>query len=260
VALLEETSSGLVPLPDAAGYWGSKTLAGQVVCGVFGRAVERCADERWRVARLTVDLVRMTSFATVQITTSVVHRSRRLTVVDAVLRQDGCVAARASALLVPRGGSAPTGRVWSEEACMPPPPASGAPSTARPLEGLLAYAGDDLIGSPSPTRWSGGDEPKYLWWDLNHELVAGEEMSPLTRAAFVADTANPLTAWGTHGLEVINADMTLTLARDPRDTVLGLGARSFLMGGGTTTGMASMHDRHGAIGVVAVISLTRGGG
>jgi hypothetical protein len=73
----------------------------------------------------------------------------------------------------------------------------------RGLGGLVAFAGDERVGVSYRDRWSSGDQPKYLWWDLDRELVAGEQMSPLTRAAFLADTANPLTGWGTDGLEVI---------------------------------------------------------
>lgn len=256
MALLEESPAGLVPLAGAAGFWGPTTLAGPVVSGVVGRAIENSGcDSSWRVARLTVDLVRMTTFANLKVSTSVVHTSRRLTVVHAVLEQDERVVARGTGLLVRRDGPASVGRAWSHASSMPPPPKTFPDATARLLDGLVAFAGDDQVGASNPARWSGGDQPKYLWWDLDLELVHGEPMSPLTRAAFLADTANPLTGWGTEGLEVVNADVTLTLARDPEGTVLGLAARDYLAGPGVTTGTAVMHDPQGPIGTVSVVSL-----
>jgi hypothetical protein len=256
VALLVETPAGLVPSNGAAGFWGRTTLAGQVVSGVVGRAVERGGgDSSWRVARLTVDLVRMTTFANLQVSTSVVHTSRRITVVEAVIEQDKRVVARGTGLLVKRVGPAVANRVWSAAVSMPPPPETFPDARDRLLDGLVAFAGDDRDGVSDPDRWSSEDKPKYLWWDLDHELVAGEQMSPLTRAAFLADTANPLTGWGTDGLKVINADVTLTLARDPEGTVLGLEARDYLPGHGATTATAVMHDRRGPIGTVSVVSL-----
>lgn len=261
MALLHEIDGQLVPQAAAAGFWGPTTLAGQVVTGVLGRSAELdLPDDSWRLGRLTVDMVKMTTLDPFTISTTRVHVGRRLLVTDVALEQRGRVTARARATAVPRDGAATVGAVWSASSTMPPPPAPRDRDTAGAVfAGLLAYSGDDAAGTPDPTRWSSGEEPKYVWWHLDHELVLGESMSPTTRAAFLADTTNPLTGWGSAGLEAINADCTLTLTREPEGTVLGLEARDLVAGPGVSTGSAVVHDVRGPVGLVSVLSLLASG-
>lgn len=57
------------------------------------------------------------------------------------------------------------------------------------------------------------------------DLVDGEELTPLLRAALAVDVTSSLTNFSTDGLAFINADYTLTLSRLPRGLYIGMAAR-----------------------------------
>ncbi|WP_425427116.1 hypothetical protein [Blastococcus aggregatus] len=51
------------------------------------------------------------------------------------------------------------------------------------------------------------------------EFVAGQPLTPMLRAALMADFTNPLANSGSVGLAFINVDVTMYLVRDPRGGV-----------------------------------------
>jgi hypothetical protein len=79
-------------------------------------------------------------------------------------------------------------------------------------------------------------------------LIAGEELTPFTRAAMAGDMVSSLTHYGTAGLEFINADYTLTLSRLPQGPYLGLAASTHFSHAGVATGTATIVDQYGPIG------------
>ena len=103
----------LVPSPLARGPWGS-TISGTYIGGLLGRAIERAGgDPDLQPARLTVDLLRPVALADpVRVDTSVEREGRRIRLVDAAMRQNDIVVARASALFL-RRGEQPTDPAWT---------------------------------------------------------------------------------------------------------------------------------------------------
>jgi hypothetical protein len=71
----------------------------------------------------------------------------------------------------------------------------------------------------------------------------------------VADVSNPLMNWGSHGLQFVNSDVTMLLAREPEGTMIGLAARDRQEAGGVSVGTAVMFDSGGPIGLTTVTSL-----
>lgn len=65
--------------------------------------------------------------------------------------------------------------------------------------------------------------------------------------------------WGSRGIGYINADMTLTLTRDPEGPALGLLAQNHIAAAGIAVGTAVLYDRNGALGtsVVSTVSNAR---
>jgi hypothetical protein len=80
-------------------------------------------------------------------------------------------------------------------------------------------------------------------------------MSPFVRAAAVADVANPLTNWGSDGLQFVNSDVTLLLSRLPQGTMIGMAARDRQEADGVSVGSAVMYDVAGPVGLVTVTAL-----
>ena len=93
----------LLPDPVAQGPWGP-TLSGHVVGGILARAVEQAGGgDGLQPARLTVDLLRPTAIAPLEVRTVVQRQGRRIRLVDGALVQNGDIVSRASAVFLRRG-------------------------------------------------------------------------------------------------------------------------------------------------------------
>ena len=64
-----------------------------------------------------------------------------------------------------------------------------------------------------------------------------------------------VTNWGSHGVEHINADITLTLARLPVSREVGLAAVDRISAEGIAIGTATVFDRQGRLGTATVSAL-----
>ena len=74
-------------------------------------------------------------------------------------------------------------------------------------------------------------------------------------AASVADSTSMVTNWGSNGVEYINTDITLTLARLPRGREIGLHAIDRVNHDGIAVGTATVFDREGRLGTAVVTSI-----
>jgi hypothetical protein len=248
-----------VPTTFARGPWG-ETISGMVLGGLLGHVIDRdTGDPELQPARLTVDLLRPAGIAPLTARTTVVRQGRRLKLVEAELLQADTVVARASALLLRRGDQ-PPGEVWSSPLVMPPPPPE--PESSRDMSPILVWAyGRDRGAagfSIDLTEW-GYAGPKFVWLRDVKPLVAGEPMTPLTRAAMAGDVSSSLTHYGTAGLQYINADYTVTLSRLPVGPYLGLAALTHSSDEGVAAGSAAIFDLDGLIGAATVTALANPG-
>jgi hypothetical protein len=238
----------LVPSPLARGPWGS-TISGTYVGGLLGRAVERCGAPDLQPARLTVDLLRPVALADpVRVDTSVQRQGRRLRLVDATLRQNDTVVARASALFL-RRGEQPPDPAWTLPIEMPPPPSQPADVSGDFTMELWTYSSNSELTAPSNdlSQWRHGGQ-KYAWVRDVKPLVTGEQVSPFVRAAMAGDVTSSLTHSSASGLNYINADYTLTLSRLPEGEVIGLAGLTHYSHAGVATGPATLCEHLGPLG------------
>jgi acyl-CoA thioesterase len=239
----------LVPSPLARGPWGS-TVSGTYVGGLLGRAVEQAGgDAELQPARLTVDLLRPVALAhPVRVDTRVEREGRRIRLVDAAMRQNGTVVARASALYL-RRAEQPADSAWTLPIDMPPPPTQPADVSGDFTMELWTYSSNAELGAPSNdlSAWRHGGQ-KYAWVRDVKPLVDGETVSPFVRAAMAGDVTSSLTHSSASGLNYINADYTLTLSRLPDGEFIGLAGLTHYSHAGVATGTATLFDRLGPIG------------
>ncbi|MFF1734575.1 acyl-CoA thioesterase domain-containing protein [Streptomyces sp. NPDC058247] len=245
----------LRPQPRALSQWGGGAqLRGMAVSGALARAAERGVPEiegtaDLRPVRWTLDLCRPASSAPCTATANVVRRGRRLCLVDAYMFQNDRMVARASALFLAVGGSA-RGNVWSPATRPSAPPAKLRSSTTEPR--LYFSEGIGWTGTPAPHQTSG----RKMTWHFPSQVVQGERATPFQQAAMVADVVNVVSNWGDGGLEFINADVTLALARLPaHDQELGLAAEQRVEENGVAVGSAAVFDRLGVLGTATVTGL-----
>lgn len=240
-----------LPSPSAVGPWGPSTVSGLVVCGLVGYAAEQAAgDEDFVGTRLTVDMVRMAAQGELRTESTVLREGRRLRLVDVTITQQGRNVAHGRGVFA-RRSQTPPGEVWAPGVVMPAPP----DADETPVFGPKPYVGDQALPARDFDPWRDASQAKYVWYDFDATLVEGEQTSPFVRAAAVADVSNPLTNWGSEGLQFVNSDVTMLLSRLPEGTMLGLAARDRHDAGGISVGTAVMYDRVGPIGVTTVAAL-----
>jgi acyl-CoA thioesterase superfamily protein len=250
-----QDESHYVPTEIARGGWGP-SISGHVVGGLLGWAVERAVDDpQLQPARLTVDLPRPTALEPVEVHTRVQHDRRRLRLVEAVLIQRGAPVARGSALFLRRGPQ-PDGHVWSQSVQMPPLPIEQ--DGAHPSLFMRTYGWGAGIQNPDP-EWAHTSGPKYTWLHETRPLIDGEPLSAFTRAAMAADITASIANWGTHALQFINADYTLTLSRLPEGPHIGLASLTHYSHDGVATGSAVLVDHKGPIGSGVTVSIAHSG-
>jgi hypothetical protein len=224
-------------------------LHGRLLAGLAARAVEGAGhDPALRVVRLTVDMFRSPPMSPLHTSTRVVRDGRRVRVVDVSIRSADVEVARASALLL-RTGPHPDGVMWQ------------APEWDVPLPETLPTPeqGDTFGGWEIRLLTPGGfwtAERKRLWARDRWQLVAGEQPSPVVRAALAADLPNPLANSNTDGLQFINADLTLFLGRPPVSEWIGLEVAGHVGHDGVAVGSCTLYDTVGAIGSSSVCAIT----
>lgn len=246
-AFFVPSDAGLLPTPSARSPWSPDMLHGRLLGGLAVRQVlGDHGDPALRVSRVTVDLYRFPPMVALRVRSRIVRDGRRIRVVDAeVETAEGTGLARASVVLL-RAGEQPAEQPWSpREWGMPhpdalePPPPSDFPMQMRP--------------APGGGFRDAGQRKVWLRDDL--QLIAGEELAPATRAVMAADLASPLSNSGTGGLDFINADITLYLARPPTGEWLGLEVTGHVSADGIATGQCRMYDLEGAVGYSIVCAL-----
>jgi hypothetical protein len=243
----------LVPTELAQSMWDTDQLHGVAVSGALARALERQVADHGRPdlhpARLTVDLFRPATMAPCDVTAEVVREGRRICVVDALLTQHGRPVARATAVFL-AATARTVGEVWSPSERPAPPPLDVAPPTTTPHVPFLHSA----------SGWSQHfgehqNASRKQLWSTAIPVLAGERITPFQAAAALADGASLVTNWGTRGVEYINTDITLTLARQPDGVEVGLWAVDRVEHAGIAVGTATVFDRTGPLGTAVVTSL-----
>ena len=93
-------------------------------------------------------------------------------------------------------------------------------------------------------------------WQVGVSVVPEEVPSGFVVAASVADSTSMVTNWGSNGVEYINTDITLTLARVPVGREIGLTAVDRVSADGIAVGTATVFDRHGRLGTSVTTAIS----
>ena len=89
-ALFVTGPSGFRPTALALRPWTSELLHGGPVAGLIAREAQRCEpDERLRVARLTVELIRPVGLSPISLEARLIRPGHKVQLVEVAARQDG---------------------------------------------------------------------------------------------------------------------------------------------------------------------------
>lgn len=247
------SGDALTPTDLARSMWDDDQMHGVALSGALARGVEQRVRDLGREdlspARYTVDLFKAARMRPCLVTTEVVREGPRICLVDAVLTQDDVPVARASTLFL-KPTAATGGSVWSPTERPAPPPLDVAPPADGPHVPFFH----------SSAGWSQSfgthqNDARKSSWNTGIPVVDEERTSPFQAVAAIADGASLVTNWGDRGVEYINTDITLTLARRPDGVSIGMSAVDRVEVDGVAVGTAAVFDRSGPLGTAVVTSL-----
>jgi hypothetical protein len=253
IAYFDRDGELLLPQAPACSMWSDDQMHGVALSGALARAAEHQLDEVGRTdlipARWTVDLFKPARMQPSKFNTEVVREGSRICLVDVTLIQDGQRVARASATFLKPTATAP-GAVWEPGERPSPPPAELAPPTTDAR--VPFFRSDSDWSQDFREHQNAGRKAS---WNSSFPIVAGEPLTGFQAAAATADGGSMVTNWGTGGVEYINTDIAMTLARPPVGIEVGLLATDRVEHDGIAVGTATMFDREGPLGTVIVAAL-----
>jgi hypothetical protein len=238
----------------ALGPWYPGALHGGAPAALLVHAVNgHGTADGLRLARITYEFVRPVPVAELTVAVEVVRPGRRVTLLDAVLRDgDGTEVTRARALLVRPSDVDP-----------PAPPAGNGPARpdGPPFPGPEQGVRNDWEGRQGRGFATDAMEIRFVkgrflepgeaiaWFRLRHPLVGGQPVHPLESMAAASDFGNGIAAvldWDEHVF--INPDLTLYVERPPVDEWVALESQTRIEAGSVGVAESVIWDRRGRIG------------
>ena len=241
------------PTDRSRGPWSPDALHGSPVAALLAFCVEeRAQASSLRLSRLTVDLCRPVPFGSLTVEIEPLREGRRLALYRITISESGQALTHASALCLQR--EAALGSTGSEYGDGTPPFPAPDPDYRLDRRGnrWVSYPGTLEMRN---VREPGGGEPPLTWIRSDAPVVAGEEPTPTTRAAAIADFVSPFANMQPGRSGYVNADITLYLHREPIGDWHWLGVQSRGAADGVATAQAVLGDRGGAYGSCSAASL-----
>lgn len=234
------------PTAHASGPWDPSMQHGSPPSALIVRTAEALpAKAPMRIARVTVDLLRPVPLSPLTIVAEIVREGRRIQVIAVSLRAGETEVVRASVL-----------RVRREAVALPAEAAAPAMTMPLPENGL-----DQHIGGRGRGGFASGLEmrvvrgafdepgPAAVWYHFKRPFVRGEVASPAMIATATGDFCNgSSSAVPFEEYTFINADLSVSLAREPIGDWILLDSESWYGDEGRAIAFAGLADRHGYFG------------
>ena len=240
-----------VPTAFTRGPWRPDAQHGGPPAALLLHLAEQVVEEGEFLAHVEVELLRPVPLTPLEGTVERQTVSRRVHRAIAGLRAEGELVARANALLLTRT-DLPSPQ-WKPDA---------APSSSPPPETAEVQA----------PRWASGDQTTYHrnavehrftsgtfrepgpavdWQRLRFPVVEGVPTTGWQRVAASADFGSGITAVYSldSGVGLINANLTIALARMPQGEWISIDAQTHLGDQGTGLAVTHLGDRSGSVGV-----------
>lgn len=233
--------------------WVADAQHGGPPCGLLAHVIEQTPTDRaMQVVRITFDLMRAVPLTPLASATRVVRAGRRIQMIVASLLSEGTEVARGTALRIRVGGVSLPERP-TEPWRQPPPPESLPPAEWSAWEGggeLTRFHRHAIdIRTVDNSFWSPGRG--VSWVRLLYPVVAGHAVSPLVRAAALADVANGNSmALDPREFLFVNPDVNLYLHRELVGEWLGMDSVAYQHDSGIGLTDTLLFDERGPLGRV----------
>ncbi|MBV9817752.1 MAG: thioesterase family protein [Solirubrobacterales bacterium] len=243
-AVFVRDGMGFAATELALGPWAPGALHGGAPAALLAREfVDFAQGAPLRPARITYEFIRPVMLGPLSARIEVVRPGRRVTLLDGFLRDgDGVEVTRARALLL---APAPLSAGELE----PPPflgPQDGEPTDWSFPTPMFATHAMEIRLVEGALRRPG---PAVAWFRLRQPVIAGEAPAGIERIAAAGDFGNGIgseLSWEDHSF--INADLTLSVQRDPVDEWVALQSRMRVVQGSVAVAESVLWDREGRIG------------
>jgi hypothetical protein len=235
----------VVTSPDAAGPWDAGMQHGSAPAALAVWAAEAIlTPEPMQIARVTIDLMRPVPIGPLTLQTEVLRQGRkiqlcavRLLAGDALVVGATILKIKAQALTLPAGvADRPVELPGPDQSRPEPADFSASPFVA----GMSLRAARGRFGVPGPGA---------IWYRVDRPLVQGSKVSQAMRAVVAADFCNGTSAaldfreW-----TFINADLTVSFARQPQGEWILVDAETMVGPDGAGLATARLADQHGYFG------------
>lgn len=230
--------------PHAAGPWDVTMQHGGAPSSLVAWAAERIpSPQPMRIARVTVDLMRPVPVAPLTIESEVVREGRKIQLCAVRLLADGVEVVRASILKI-RAQAVALSAISAEQPLDVPGPEAG--REEEPMGSNNFVRGVTLRA----VRGGFGElGPGAIWFRANRPIVEGAPISQAMRATLSADFSNGVSAVLDFSKWIfINADLTVTLAREPVGDWILLNSEMTLGPDGAGLAVSRLGDAHGYFG------------
>jgi acyl-coenzyme A thioesterase PaaI-like protein len=240
-AIFRVDGAHVVTSPDAAGPWDPNMQHGGAQASLVVWAAERIpAAVPMQVARVTIDLMRPVPVAPLTLETEVLREGRKIQLCAVRLFANGTLTVGATVLKIKKQAQALPDDVIALPLDVP------APEQSR-LEPQNSPFGLGMTIRAARGRF-GGLGPGAIWYRADRPLVEGSPISQAMRAAAASDFCNASSALDYRKWTFLNADLTVSMAREPVGEWILLDAVSWIGPDGAGLAMARLADMRGYFG------------
>ena len=235
----------VVTSPDAAGPWDPRMQHGSAPASLVVWAAEAIATPvPMRIARVTIDLMRPVPVAPLTVQSEILRYGRKIQLCGVCLLADDVVVVSASVL-----------KIKQQTAELPPDIAALPVELPGPEQSMIEPG--NLAKSPFVKCISmraargrfGVMGPGAIWFRVDRPLIAGAAVSQAMRAVVASDFSNGVSpALDFSQWTFINADLTVSLAREPVGDWVLLDSESWIGPDGAGLAMSRLADTSGYFG------------
>jgi Thioesterase-like superfamily len=235
----------LLVSPNAAGPWDPTMQHGSAPAALVVWAAENTPTPvPMRIARVTIDLIRPVPLAPLTFKTEVKREGRKIQLCAVTLLADDVVVVTASVLRIKTQALALPSEIAECPVALPGPDASRPEpadfSTSPFVKGMSLRAARGRFGVPGPGA---------IWYRVERPLIEGFAVSQAMRAVIAADFCNGTApSLDFRQWTFINADLTVSMAREPVGEWILLDGCSWIGPDGAGLAMARLADERGTFG------------
>lgn len=240
-AIFRVDGAHVVTSRHAAGPWDPSMQHGGAPASLVVWAAERIPTAApMQVARVTIDLMRPVPVAPLKLETEVLREGRKIQLCAVRLLADGKLTAAATVLKIRRQP-----QPLPDDIAEPPLDViSPEQSRVEPQNSAFGLG----VSIRAARGRFGGPGPGAIWYRVDRPVVEGSAISAAMRAAAASDFCNASSALDWTEWTFLNADLTVSMAREPVGEWVLLDAVSWIGPDGAGQAMARLADKQGYFG------------